>query len=95
VESVCVVVLLLAATTIEIGCGNVYRPVAQPLPTTTGNPSGPETEVVLSCCLSPPAQRHRSTYSSVLTAVDVSATATRQQSAGQLGGNVVATWLRL
>jgi len=72
-KAVCVVVLLLAATTIEIGCGNVYRPVAQPLPTTTGNPSGPETEVVLSCCLSPTNPNAIGpTYSSVLTAVDVS-----------------------
>jgi YVTN family beta-propeller protein len=64
---------LLAATTIEIGCGNVYRPVASPLPATTGNPAGAETEVVLSCCLDPHSQNAIGPNpSSVLTAVNVS-----------------------
>ena len=52
-KAACAVVLLIAATTIEIGCGETYRPVATPLPVTTGNPSGFETEIVLSCCLDP------------------------------------------
>ena len=46
-KAACAAVLLIAATTIEIGCGETYRPVAIPLPVTTGNPSGAETEVVL------------------------------------------------
>ena len=46
-KATCVAVLLIAATSIEIGCGNTYRPIATPLPVTTGNPSGAETEVVL------------------------------------------------
>lgn len=41
---------LIAATLIELGCGDVYRPISTPLPVTTGNPSGPETEVVLNLC---------------------------------------------
>ena len=39
--------VLITATFIEIGCGGTYRPIANPLPVTTGNPSGAETEVVL------------------------------------------------
>ncbi len=72
-KAACAAVLLIAATTIETGCGDVYRPVATPLPTTTGNPAGLETEVVLSCCLSPASLNAvGSTPSSVLTAVNVS-----------------------
>jgi YVTN family beta-propeller protein len=41
---------LIAATVIELGCGNVYRPISNPLPVTSGNPAGPETEVVLNLC---------------------------------------------
>jgi len=41
---------LIAATLIELGCGDVYRPISTPLPVTSGNPSGPETEVVLNLC---------------------------------------------
>jgi YVTN family beta-propeller protein len=41
---------LIAATLIEIGCGNTFRPVAAPLPVTPGNPSGTETDVVLNQC---------------------------------------------
>jgi hypothetical protein len=41
---------LIAATVIELGCGDVYRPISTPLPVTNGNPSGPETEVVLNLC---------------------------------------------
>lgn len=46
-KAVCAAVLLIAATTIEIGCGNTYRPIATPLPVTNGNPAGAETEAVL------------------------------------------------
>ena len=64
---------LLAATFIEIGCGDVYRPISTPTPTITGNPSGTETEAVLSCCLSPLSTNSGSAYpSSILTGVDVS-----------------------
>ena len=59
-----VAVLLIAATSIEIGCGNTYRPIATPLPVTTGNPSGAETEVVLN--------QNPNGGSSVLTTIDVS-----------------------
>src|SRR5208282_2397895 len=41
---------LIAAAVIELGCGDVYRPISNPLPVTNGNPSGPETEVVLNLC---------------------------------------------
>lgn len=41
---------LIAATIIELGCGDVYRPISTPLPVTSGNPAGPETEVVLNLC---------------------------------------------
>jgi len=63
-KAVCAAALLIAATTIEIGCGNTYRPVATPLPVTTGNPSGAETEVVLN--------QNPNGGSSVLTTIDVS-----------------------
>lgn len=72
-KAACAAVLLIAATTIETGCGDVYRPIASPLPTTTGNPAGAETEVVLSCCLSPTSQNAVGTNpSSVLTTINVS-----------------------
>jgi hypothetical protein len=58
---------------IEIGCGDVYRPIATPAPTVTGNPSGAETEAVLSCCMSPTSPNAGSPLpSSILTGVDVS-----------------------
>jgi DNA-binding beta-propeller fold protein YncE len=64
---------LIAATFIEIGCGDVYRPIATPAPTVTGNPAGTETEAVLSCCMSPSSPNAGSSYpSSILTGVDVS-----------------------
>jgi hypothetical protein len=63
-KAACAAALLIAATTIEIGCGNTYRPVATPLPVTTGNPAGPETEVVLN--------QNPSGGSSALTSIDVS-----------------------
>jgi YVTN family beta-propeller protein len=66
-------VLLIAATSIEIGCGDTYRPVAKPVPPTTGNPAGNETEAMLSCCLNPISINAVSaTPSSVLTDIDVS-----------------------
>jgi len=68
-----VAILLIAATSIEIGCGQTYRPVATPLPATTGNPSGYETEVVLSCCLDPSSKNAISAVpSSVITNINVS-----------------------
>jgi len=70
-----VAILLIAATSIEIGCGQTYRPVATPLPATTGNPAGFETEVVLSCCLAPnpiSVNNPTSKPSSVLTNINVS-----------------------
>ncbi len=72
-KAACAAVLLIAATTIEIGCGNVYRPIATPLPTTTGNPCGrgDRSRAVL---LSEPHQpeRRRPNPSSVLTDINVS-----------------------
>jgi YVTN family beta-propeller protein len=66
-------VLLIAATSIEVGCGETYRPIATPLPVTTSNPSGPETEVMLSCCLNPSSSNAQTpTPSSVLTEISVS-----------------------
>ena len=54
------------------GCGDVYRPIANPQPTQTGNPSGTETEVVLSCCLNPASLHSSSTQSSsMLDEIDV------------------------
>ncbi len=71
-KAACAALLLVAATMI-IGCGDVYRPIASPLPTTAGNPAGAETEVVLSCCLSPTSQNAIGPNpSSVLTAINVS-----------------------
>jgi len=71
-KAACAAVLLIAATTIEIGCGETYRPVAVPLPVTTGNPSGVETEVVLSCCLNPTSPNAVSEVpSSVITNINV------------------------
>ena len=64
--------LLIAATSIEIGCGNTYRPIAAPLPVTTGNPSGAETEVVLNQCTPASAALTPPCVSSVLTTIDVS-----------------------
>jgi YVTN family beta-propeller protein len=65
-------VLLIAATVIETGCGDVYRPIATPSPVHTGNPSGAETEVVLNCCLNPKSSNSISGVpSSVLTNIDV------------------------
>jgi hypothetical protein len=61
--------VLIAATFIEIGCGNTYRPIATPLPVTTGNPSGAETEVVLNQC---PVGLACTSGSSVLTNINVS-----------------------
>jgi DNA-binding beta-propeller fold protein YncE len=66
---------LIAATFIEIGCGDVYRPVTTPLPVTSGNPAGAETEVVLNQCPTPGACLNGATGThsdSVLTAIDVS-----------------------
>jgi hypothetical protein len=72
-KAACAAVLLIAATTIEIGCGETYRPIAVPLPVTTGNPSGFETEVVLSCCLDPTSTNAVSAVpSSVITGINVS-----------------------
>jgi YVTN family beta-propeller protein len=84
-------VLLVAATTIEIGCGETYRPVATPSPVTTGNPAGFESEVVLSCCLVPSPDSPNAvttTPSSVITDVDVSGDS---NSGNKVLGNVVAT----
>ena len=44
---------LMAANLIMIGCGNTFRPVSSPLPVTTGNPAGAESEVVLDQCPCP------------------------------------------
>jgi YVTN family beta-propeller protein len=72
-KAACAAVLLIAATTIEIGCGETYRPVATPLPVTTGNPSSAETEVVLSCCLNPTSANAISAVnSSVIDNINVS-----------------------
>ncbi|MGA3126419.1 MAG: hypothetical protein ABSD13_06860 [Candidatus Korobacteraceae bacterium] len=68
-KAACAAVLLIAATTIEIGCGDTYRPIASPLPTTTGNPSGAETEVVLNQC---PSGSGSACTSSVITDINVS-----------------------
>jgi len=66
-------VLILSATLIETGCGDVYRPIATVAPTTTGEPSGAETEAVLSCCLSSSSVNlQTTTSSSMLTAINVS-----------------------
>src|ERR1019366_10248132 len=67
-------VALIAATFLWIGCGNVYRPISTPLPVTPGNPSGPETEVVLNQCPLGPSgcQWGSNVYPSVLGTIDVS-----------------------
>jgi DNA-binding beta-propeller fold protein YncE len=62
-RAACAAVLVLAACFVEIGCGETYRPIAVPLPVTTGNPEGAETEVVLNTTAG---------VSSVLTTIDVS-----------------------
>ena len=65
---------LIAATLIELGCGDVYRPISTPLPVTNGNPSGPETEVVLHLCPAGSVCRDNTgaPSGSVLTDIDVS-----------------------
>jgi YVTN family beta-propeller protein len=65
---------LIAATLIELGCGDVYRPISTPLPVTSGNPSGPETEVVLNLCPSGSVclDNTGAPSGSVLTDIDVS-----------------------
>jgi hypothetical protein len=71
-RAVVAVVFFLALICFETGCGDVYRPVATPQPTQTGNPSGTETEVVLSCCLNPSSLHSSSTHSSsMLDEIDV------------------------
>ncbi len=72
-KAACAVILLIAVTVIETGCGETYRPIATPSPVHTGNPSGAETEVVLNCCLDPSSINAISgVSSSVLTDIDVS-----------------------
>ncbi len=73
-KAACAVVFFIAATSIWIGCGDVYRPIAAPAPVTTGNPSGTETEAVLSQCPtgSVCVSANGTTTGSVLTAIDVS-----------------------
>jgi hypothetical protein len=69
------VAALAAATFIEIGCGNSFRTISTPLPVSTGNPSGAETEVVLNQCPSGSVCSNPTTKSSsasVLTLIDVS-----------------------
>jgi hypothetical protein len=71
-KAACAAVLLTAALTIEIGCGDTYRPIATPLPTPPGQsaqPSGTETDVVLSQC---PSGITCTSLGSQLTAIDVS-----------------------
>ncbi len=71
-KAACAAALLIAVTMIA-GCGDTYRPIASPLPATSGNPAGPETEVALSCCLDPSSLNAVGTApSSVLTMVNVS-----------------------
>jgi len=80
-------VLLIAATTIEIGCGDTYRPVATVVPPTNGNPSGNETEAVVSCCLDPSSVNAvTTTPSSVITDIDVSG---NTNSGNKVLGNIV------
>ena len=88
-KAACAAVLLVAATTIEIGCGETYRPVATPSPVTTANPAGSESEVALSCCLSPSSPNAvTTTPSSVITDVNVSGDST---AGNKVLGSVVAT----
>jgi DNA-binding beta-propeller fold protein YncE len=72
-KAVCAVVFCIAAATIEIGCGDVYRPVAAPAPVITGNPSGTETESVLNQCPSGSVcvAANGTTTGSTLTAISV------------------------
>jgi hypothetical protein len=67
-KAACAAVLLIAATSIEIGCGGTFRPVANPTPVTTANPASVETEVVLNEC--PPGSACPN--GSVLTDIDSS-----------------------
>lgn len=65
---------LTAASMFQLGCGDVYRPIATPAPTTTANPAGAETEVALNQC---PAglvcvNNNGLSSGSVLTTIDVS-----------------------
>jgi YVTN family beta-propeller protein len=88
-KAACAAVLLFAALTIEIGCGDVYRPIATTEPVTTANPSGSETEVVLSCCLDPSSENAvTTTQSSVLTDIDVVGDV---NSANKVLGNIVGS----
>jgi len=73
-KAVCAVMFLTAATTIEIGCGDTYRPIAAPAPVITGNPSGTEMEAVLNQCPSGSVcvASTGATTGSTLTSIDVS-----------------------
>jgi hypothetical protein len=65
-------IFFLALIMFQTGCGDVYRPVATPQPTQSSNPSGIETEVVLSCCLNPSSLNAVSPNpSSILTEINV------------------------
>jgi hypothetical protein len=69
------VAALIAATVIELGCGETYRPISTPLPNNpAGNPSGPETEVVLNLCPTGSVCKDATgaPSGSVLTDIDVS-----------------------
>jgi hypothetical protein len=68
-KAACAVVLLIAATSIEIGCGETYRPIAVPSPVVTGNPSGVESEVVLNQC---PTGQTCTDGGGAITEIDVS-----------------------
>jgi hypothetical protein len=72
-KAACTVVFCIAAATIEIGCGDTYRPIATPAPVTTGNPSGTETEAVLNQCPSGSVcvAANGTTTGSTLTAISV------------------------
>lgn len=68
-----VAVLLFAATLIETGCGDTYRPVATVAPTNPGDPAGSETEAVLQCCLDPSSVNAvTNSKTSILTGINVS-----------------------
>lgn len=69
--------ILVVASCFQIGCGDTYRPIAVPLPVTTGNPAGGEVEVVLNTTPG---------LNSVLTTVDVSGDS--NQGNKLLGSNV-------
>lgn len=68
------VAALIAATILEFGCGDTYRPVATPSPTTSSNPAGAETVVVLNQCPSGATcvNNNEQSSGSVLTAISVS-----------------------